>query len=116
MITLPRGNSLVLTAVINNTDGTPHILSPTEKVVFTVKRSSEKSEQPIMQQLLTVDNYNDNGELVIKIAPEDTINLRTGDYKFDLAVLVDGIDVYTVVCCDTLRITAALGDKEAFYG
>ena len=116
MITLPRGNSLVLTAVINNANGTPQILSPTEQAVFTVKRTSEKSEQPLIQQILTADDYNELQELIIKIAPKDTIDLRQGDYKYDLAVLVDGIDVYTVVCCDTLRITAALGDKEAFYG
>lgn len=113
MLTIPRGNSYSFKFEITYEDKTPYILSSTEQVVFSVKRSTDKSEEAFIQKIYTGDDCDEDNKLTIKIEPEDTINIRAGDYWFDIAVF-DGDDFFTVIKPCTLKITPALGDKEVF--
>lgn len=117
MIKLPRGNTVILDAILTDSEGLPFILGAEDKAVFTVKRRDNRQERPIIQKIITAESCGKGGKIGIKIVPEDTIALETGDYLFDLAVCLGGEDFYTTVIADTFRILPALGDKEAvMYG
>ena len=113
MVNLPRGNSAVLDVVLTDTDGKPFILGAGDKAVFTVKKRDKRQEVPIIQKIFTSEQCGKNGKIEIRLIPEDTIALETGDYLFDVAVCINGEDFYTTVIADTFRILPALGDKEA---
>lgn len=113
MVKLPRGNSAVLDVILTDTGGSSFILGDGDKAVFTVKRRDKRQEAPIIQKILTSEQCGKNGKIEIRLVPEDTIGLETGDYLFDVAVCVGGEDFYTTVIADTFRILPALGDKEA---
>ena len=111
MIKIPRGNTLDLAIKITDASGNPYVLQENDTAIFTVKTNDCAFEKPIIQKFLTADNYNDTGELVIKITPEDTIDKTKGDYKYDFAVCVNGCDFYTTILADVFRILPALSCK-----
>lgn len=114
MITLPRGNSREISVELT-ADEQPYILADGETLLFTVKKSTSKSALPIIQKKLVAEDY-DEGLLIIKLRPEDTVGMDAGSYYYDLAVNIDGGEFYTVVLADEFRITATLGDKGDVYG
>ena len=113
MVNLPRGNSAVLDVILTDIGGSPFILGVGDKAVFTVKRRDNRQDTPIIQKILTAEQCGKNGKIAIRLVPEDTIALETGDYLFDVAVCINDEDFYTTVIADTFRILPALGDKEA---
>ena len=117
MISLPRGNTLNLSVALTDPAGEPYILKESDKAIFTAKRNDKRNEIPFIKKILTAADCDPSGAIQIKIKPEDTIAMEKGDYVFDFAVCVDGVDFYTTIIAGTLRILPALGDKEAvLYG
>lgn len=81
-IWLTRGNSAVIQITpTDESTGDVIILSDTDCVIFTIKN---RRNDTVFQKILTHDNYEAGEESIsCRIEPEDTINLPTGEYKYD---------------------------------
>lgn len=112
MIKLPRGNTLYLEVALTDAADKPYRLGKKDYAVFTVKYRDNMQENPIIQKIIMPDDCGENGELLIKLAPEDTIGIETGTYLYDLAVCIGGRDFYTAVIASTFQILPALGEME----
>ena len=110
MIKLPRGNTLHLTAVLTNSDGSPYIMGEKDHAVFTVKSTDDMREIPLIQKIIMPADCGENGEIPIKLDPADTVGIETGIYLYDLAVCIGGKDFYTAVIASTFHVLPALGD------
>lgn len=112
MIKIPRGNTLYLEVALTDAADKPYRLGKKDYAVFTVKYRDNMRENPIIQKIIMPDDCGENGELLIKLAPEDTVGIETGTYLYDLAVCIGGRDFYTAVVASTFQILPALGEME----
>lgn len=110
IIRLPRGNTLRINVVLTDINKNPYIMGKNDCAVFTIKTTGDRNETPISQITIFPSDCGKNGELQIKINPEDTISLKEGTYLYDLAVCIDGEEFYTTIIADTLQILPALSD------
>lgn len=111
MIKLPRGNSAAYALKLINSDGSMFIPSADDTVLFTVKQLRKNTADILIQKkIVPMAPYNN---MVIVIEPADTINLREGDYYYDVSVCIGGTEFYTAVICDELKLLPTLGDMEA---
>ena len=110
MIKLPRGNTLNLTVRLKDSDGKPYTIGEKDHAVFTVKYNDDWNEKPIVQKIIRHWDCGANGELQVKLDPQDTVALKTGFYLYDIAVCLGGRDFYTTVVADTFQILPALSD------
>ena len=110
MIKLPRGNTLNLNIVLKDRDGKPYALSEKDHAIFTVKYNDDRNEVPLIQKIIKNSDCGANGELQLRLAPQDTIALETGYYLYDIAVCIGGNDFYTTVVADMFQILPALSD------
>ncbi len=110
IIRLPRGNTLRLNVILMDINKNPYIMGEKDRAVFTIKTTGDRNEVPIAQINIFPSDCGKNGELQIKINPEDTIALKEGTYLYDLAVCIDGEEFYTTIVADTLQILPALSD------
>lgn len=113
MITLPRGNSRDISIELKS-GGEPYALKGGEKLIFTVKQFKSRDADDIIQKVMTADDIED-GLYIVRLKPEDTINMEPGTYFFDIAIAVNE-DFYTIIKVDKFIITDALSDKEDAYG
>ena len=107
MIKLPRGNSAVFALTLTNADGTAFVPSENDTVLFTVKKSQDKDATALMVKRITPSD-----NMVLSLTPADTVNLSEGDYFYDVAVCLSGVEFYTAIFCDNLKILPALGEME----
>ena len=90
-IRLTRGDTARLTITIeNDLSGEDLVLSDTDTLILTVKKST-KDETPLFQKTLT------NGLNTFHIKPEDTAGLSYGSYKYNVQLETSSGDVYTVI-------------------
>lgn len=69
------------------------VLADTDKVLFTV---TTQKGQVCLKKILTNSNYNEDNILVLKLKPQDTINLKPNFYLFSFAYLPnEGEERYT---------------------
>lgn len=91
MIVLTRGNSASIEIVpINAETGDPITLSSDDTVLFTVKN---RYDETVIQKMMTGPDQSGDGStsIICDIDPDDTIDLPTGEYKYDcLLVTGDG--------------------------
>lgn len=69
-----------------------------EKAFFTVKKSySDTDDNAILQKSLSdgISKVGD-GEYVVRVAPEDTVDVDAGNYYYDCMIGVNG-DVFTIL-------------------
>lgn len=112
-ITFPRGNSKILLIELKVNDEA-YMLSDGETALFTIKERKEKGVPIKLQKKLTSADYNDDGKIIVEIAPEDTVNWRTGEdgkeYYWDFAVKFSNDTFYTPLQTGSLLLTPALGE------
>ena len=102
-----QGNSMMLEIAMTDTStGEPVEMANDDYVLFTVVN---KNERVVIEKRLTVNDYDENDKVLLcKIEPQDTINLITGEYKYDM-LYVCGNDTPTTFMSSTLIITKAYG-------
>ena len=102
-----QGNSMMLEIAMTDTStGEPVEMANDDYVLFTVVN---KNERVVIEKRLTVNDYDENDKVLLcKIDPQDTINLITGEYKYDM-LYVCGNDTPTTFMSSTLIITKAYG-------
>lgn len=97
IIELSRGDNIEIPLFINK--GTPLepirydlIKYPNTQIYFGLMFPGQQFENAVIKKKYTRDNINDLGDIIIKIAPEDTIYLDPGKYFYEIkAVLEDGM-------------------------
>lgn len=114
-VSLPRGNSLelVITPYADDNRTTEYILTGNDKVIFTVK-SNVESSHIYVGKILTAANYNEDNKLILKLIPEDTVNLDNFCYVYDCALQRDNLshDFYTFIKVCKFEITPALSESN----
>jgi len=90
-IKLTRGNSCKIDITpLCACDGDSIILTGEDKVVFTV---ASPSGRVYLQKILTANDYDDTDDMSLNLflTPDDTINLKPLEYRYDvLLVCEDG--------------------------
>ena len=83
IIKIVRGNSALIDITpIDTETGDPIILESSDKVLFTAK---DRNGNTVIQKQLTSQDYSDpeDPSLNCIIDKEDTVDLLTGEYKYD---------------------------------
>ena len=83
-----RGDTQILTVSINDAQGLPYELKPSDKLVLTVKKSVYNKEVLLQK---TIDT-----SMIVRFDHEDTANLNFGEYVYDVQ-LTQGDIVTTVI-------------------
>lgn len=84
-----------------------YILTKASKVYFGLMEPNQLFEDAILKKIYTKDNLNENGDVVIKFMPEDTINLSPGKYYYQIkASLLQQDGTYSI---------STINDKTLFY-
>ena len=87
-IRLTRGDTLVLPLTINQGDNMNPIayeLQPTDEVYFALMEPNQPWEQAILKKKLDYTNQ-ENGELILKFKPSDTMCLLPGLYYYQVKI------------------------------
>ena len=108
-ISMVRGDTLQLSiSSIKTQDGEDYVLTDTDIVYLDVKKHAY-GETPIFSKSVTAANYS-GGILPITIYPADTVNLAVGDYCFDVRLVIDDDNIYTIVPMTKLKIVQNVTD------
>lgn len=83
-----RGDTQVFSLNITDGDGLPYELQPTDKLVFTVKKSIY-NDDIVLQKII-------DKSMILNIAHDDTATLPFGEYVYDVQ-LTQGSIVTTVI-------------------
>ena len=99
-ITLTRGDTFKTVITINNHDGEVYQPQDGDVVRFALNKKYKKDneEPPLILKFL------DNEDLLLELTPEDTKNLKYGDYVYDIEITLSNGEVYTFII-GTLRLT-----------
>lgn len=96
-IYLTRGDSAHFIIQIFENDGvTPYAMQPGDHLLFTVRRLYDKGEIIVTQDFTSPEFF---------LQPEDTYQLTTGKYKYDIALYNTNHFISTI-----------LADKEFYCG
>lgn len=90
-ITMVRGDTLGLDLTITEVD-----ISTVESIYFSVKRKIKDDEYVFQESLDHGITDLGDGNYFIRIAPEDTQELASTTYDYDIELTI-GSDVYTLV-------------------
>ena len=108
-IIMVRGYTLQLSiSSIKTQEGEDYVLTDTDIVYLDVKKHAY-DETPIFTKSVTAANYS-GSILPITIYPADTVNLAVGDYCFDVRLVIDDDNIYTIVPMTKLKIVQNVTD------
>lgn len=109
-IILTQGNSAEIDTTPFISDSiNPYTLLDGDKIVFTVK--DKYNGKVLIQKIATKDNYDTEGNILIKLSPEET-NLFPFKYIYDVFFINQNGDVYTYINCSIFEIVKAVGLKS----
>lgn len=87
IITFVHGDNIEMPLFINVGDEfnpIRYILTEDDKVYFSILQPHEQFEKAILRKIYTKDNLNENGDVIIKLSSDDTINLLPGSYYYEI--------------------------------
>lgn len=105
---IKQGNTVYL-RIIPLIDEKEYTLTEGDKVIFTVRRGAR--DDPVIRKVLTLEDYNVNNELVLKLNPAET-ELPTGDYKFDCSIEMSNGERYTFIPPNDFIVCEIVTDWE----
>lgn len=108
IIKIVRGNSALIDITpIDTETGDPIILESSDKVLFTAK---DRNGNTVIQKQLTSQDYSDPEDTSLNciIDKEDTVDLLTGEYKYDCLYIYPDGQAITFIS-STLIILDAVG-------
>lgn len=114
-IRLTRGNTAVLEITpYMVTPDDPVILSPGDKVIFTIKNTLGKV---MIQKVLDAGDQNpDTHALPLTIEPSDTVNRPEGAYTYDVVLVYLSGEAYTFIPKSPFILTPAVGTYKDLMG
>lgn len=96
-IYLTKGDTAHLAVGITNAaSGDAYEMQPDDTLILTVRKQAYEASPVLLQK--TVKGSSD-----IHLTPEDTAQMATGTYKYDVE-LRTGADIYTVIQCSMFKL------------
>ena len=89
-IRITRGDSLTINVILTDNDGFPYEPIEGDEVWFTVKKSAIAEDILIRKQVDIID-------LVLDLVEGDTRDLAFGNYVYEIEVITEAQDHYTVI-------------------
>ena len=109
-IYLVRGDTLRLSiSSIKTADGEDYVLSDTDVIYLDVKKNAA-DKTAVFSKSVTAVKYDEKGTLPITILPEDTAQLSPSDYFFDVRLVMDEDNIYTIIPMSKLKIVRNVTD------
>ena len=108
VLNIVRGNSAFIDITPTDAEtGNPVILENGDKVLFTVKT---RRGETVIQKVLTNLDYSDPEDYSLNciIDKDETIDLITGEYRYDCLYMTEAGEAITFIS-STLLITEAVG-------
>lgn len=87
IIVLNRGDSLQVPLFINCGAGlltVRNTLGENDKVYLGVMSANKRFEEAIIKKVYTIDDVNEDGDVVIKLEPKDTEYVLSGTYYYEI--------------------------------
>lgn len=103
-IRLTRGDTMRLSISLQNSDGEPIVLSPTDKLYFRLKRNAKIEE-------MLIEHLGDSEQMLIELNENDTKDIPFGKYKYEIEVVYEG-DHYTIIENEDFTIGEELENHE----
>lgn len=107
MLEVIRGTTKTFSVNITDANGDPYSLASGDVVRFGVKQESGDEAYLIEKEV----TEGEGGVFAFTIAPEDTINLEPGHYKYDVG-LQTGEDYFNVIPYSRFVLTPNVTEKE----
>lgn len=98
-IYLSRGDSAVIGIEITDDEGETYTPGVGEMVLFTLKRVTNQCKTLLVKEFIE-----DSSDLSVTLTQEDTIDLSFGDYVYDVVLVSDEGDVYTIIAPSEFKI------------
>lgn len=96
-IQLTRGDTArISVSIINDMTDTEYEMTESSKLTLTIKKH-ETDSQPLVKKVLT-------GSTNFHILPSDTKKLSFGKYVYDVELVTESGDVYTIIGPSTFEI------------
>lgn len=89
-VTMTRGDSIKLPLFINigdEVDKLRYIIKENEKVYFGIMEPNAPFECSLIRKILTVDDLNENGDVVVSLGLNDTQYLQPGLYYYEAKLI-----------------------------
>lgn len=93
-VVISRGDSADIPLFINQGSKIQPIryeLSGSDTLFFGIMEPNQKFEDAIVRKVYTSKDLNEHGDVVIKIEPDDTVNLIPGKYFYEAKLLYDDV-------------------------
>lgn len=90
IITMTRGDSFSFPLFINcNTDILPqrYTLQEEDVLHFRVKKPNQLFEKSVIRKSYTSSDLNEDGDVVVRFRPEDTVELLPGKYYYEVKIV-----------------------------
>lgn len=91
IITIVKGDTVEFPLFINaNTDMNPigFTFGPYDEIYFSVMEPNQKFNCGVIRHTYDINDLNESGDIVIKLTSEDTINLYSGTYYYEIKLVV----------------------------
>lgn len=104
-----RGTTNCFEVALKDPDGNAVQMQEGEKLIFGVKSNKNNAEYDL-KKIITMDSLVD-GAYVVRLDPEDTIDLPFGNYYYDVGFQTEDA-YYMVVECSPFILSSNITQKE----
>ena len=105
IITMTRGDSIEAPLFINSGTGINPVryhLSPLDVVTLYIMLPNTSFEKAIIAKEFTSEDVNELGDVVIALSPNETLNLRSGKYYYEIRAYLSQSDEINTIIPKTL--------------
>ena len=110
-INLVRGSTNTFDIALRDEKGAFYALGSDEILRFGVKKTTAASAYKLVKELTAADLSSTGDAYVLILHPEDTENLESGDYVYDIG-MQSGADYYNVVPCSDFILHPNITGRE----
>ena len=111
-ISMARGTSLSEVVEIYTEDGELYEMDSGDKLIFGVKESPTQSSSYVIKKYIYSTDKSDDGYL-LSLSPEDTVNLESKRYVYDIGLLDSSGNYNMVIECSTFNLQNAVTESDA---
>lgn len=93
-IYLTRGDTADISLTITQLDGSEYEVQEGDTLIFRMKKyATKESSEVLIEKTALVSE----GEITFSLMPEDTLTLAFGEYRYEVELVTDADDHYTVI-------------------
>lgn len=93
-IYLTRGDTADISLIITQLDGSEYEVQEGDTLIFRMKKyATKESSEVLIEKTALVSE----GEITFSLMPEDTLTLAFGEYRYEVELVTDADDHYTVI-------------------